>query len=222
MIRGGTIRSDMMRRAAAIRMGAIRTGAALLAAALILPAAACTPAGVAVGGGAMAGKAAMQERGFRTAIDDNVIAATVSADLFRHSTDLFARTTVAVHEGRVLLTGRVSTPDDRIQATRIAWQAADVREVINEIEVDDTRGVVDGARDSWISAQLRSKITFDRTIQAINYTIDTVNGTVYLLGIAQDQGERDRVAAYARDMAYVRRVVDHTRLLKETPEGGAR
>ena len=221
MIRGGTIRNGMRRREA-IRTGAIRTGTALLAAALVLPAGACTPAGVAVGGGAMAGKAAMQERGFRTAIDDNVIAATVSRDLFNHSTDLFARTAVAVHEGRVMLTGRVSTPEDRIQATRIAWQAADVREVINEIEVDDTRGIVDSARDSWISAQLRSKITFDRTIQAINYTIDTVNGTVYLLGIAQDQGERDRVAAYARDMAYVRRVVDHTRLLKEIPEGGAR
>lgn len=185
-------------------------------AALALLVAACSPAGMAVGGGAMAGKAAMQERGFRTAIDDNVIAATVSGDLFAHSTDLFARTSVAVHEGRVMLTGRVPTPEDRIQATRIAWQAQDVREVINEIEVDDNRGVVDAARDSWVTAQLRSKITFDRAIQAINYTIDTVNGTVYLLGIARDRDERDRVAAYARDMAYVRRVVDHTRLLHET------
>lgn len=196
-------------------------GAWMAGAAMALLAAACSPAGMAVGGGAVAGKAAMQERGFRTSIDDNVIAATISGNLFAHSTDLFARTAVAVHEGRVLLTGRVPRPEDRVEAARIAWQAEGAREVINEIEVDDSRGVVDAARDSWITAQLRSKITFDRAIQAINYTIDTVNGTVYLIGIARDAAERERVAAYARDMAYVRRVVDHTRLLAETPGSAA-
>ena len=197
--------------------GGFRTGAAALLAAL--RAAACSPAGVVVGGGAMAGKAAMQERGFQTSIDDNVIAANIAGDLLSRSAELFARVTVSVHEGRVLLTGRAPKPEDRVEAVRIAWQARNVREVINEIEVDDASGLVDAARDSWISTQLRSKITFDRAIQAINYTIDTVNGTVYLIGIAQDQAERDRVAAYARDMAYVRRVVDHTRLVDRSQGG---
>ena len=46
----------------------------------------------------------------------------------------------------------------------------------------------------------------------INYTIETVNRIVYLMGIAQDQAEIDRVTTHARQVRYVRRVVSHVQL----------
>ena len=49
-------------------------------------------------------------------------------------------------------------------------------------------------------------------VYSINYTIDTVNGTVYLLGIAQDATELQRVRAHARALDYVRRVISHVRV----------
>ncbi len=46
--------------------------------------------------------------------------------------------------------------------------------------------------------------------------IEAVNGAVYLMGVAQDQGELDRVVAHAKDLAYVRQVVNYVRL-KDDP-----
>lgn len=166
--------------------------------------------GLAVGAGATAGTAAMQERGLGGAIDDTVIHAKITETYY--SNDVRFRLIAAkVHEGRVLLTGTVPKPDDRIEAVRYAWKVDGVKTVINEILVEDDSSILDLARDKWVSAQLRLKITFDGKIKAINYAIDTVNGTVYLMGVAQNETELDLVRNHARNLEYVRRVVSHVR-----------
>ena len=75
--------------------------------------------------------------------------------------------------------------------------------------------VFDTARDMWITTRLTWKITFDKNVHAINYVVETVNGTVYLIGIAQNQPELDRVIAYARGLTYVKKVISHVRLKAE-------
>lgn len=167
-----------------------------------------TPAAV-VGGGATAGVAVAQERSVGAAIDDTTIALNINGIWLNHDFELFRHVELEVHEGRVLLTGTVKTPEDRLEAVRLAWRANGVREVINEIQVTDKGGVVNYARDAWITTQLRTKMTFDEKIRGINYNIETVNGVVYLMGIAQDQEELDRVTDYARNIRYVRSVVSH-------------
>ena len=39
-----------------------------------------------------------------------------------------------------------------------------------------------------------------------------MNGTVYLIGVAQSQKELDRVRDHARQIRYVRRIVSHVRI----------
>jgi osmotically-inducible protein OsmY len=164
-----------------------------------------------IGAGATAGTAAMQERGFKTAVSDTAIHAEIDAAYLVNKVH-FLRVAIDVHEGRVLLTGSTPKPKDRIEAVRLAWTIEGVKEVINEISVRNSSGLMDAARDHWVSAKLRVKLTFDSTIHAINYTIDTVNGTVYLLGIAQDAAELQRVRNHARALDYVRRVISHVRV----------
>ena len=84
------------------------------------------------------------------------------------------------------------------------------------IKVSDDSGVLVLARDKWVNAQLRLKITFDGKIKAINYAIDTVNGTVYLMGIAQSKEELALVRNHARNIEYVRRVISHVRVKHST------
>ena len=86
-----------------------------------------------------------------------------------------------------------------------------MKDVLNEIQISSS-GIVDTARDAWITAQLTWKITFDESVHAINYIVETVNGTVYLIGIAKNRAELDRVLAYARDLTYVKKVISHVRL----------
>ena len=176
----------------------------------------CTPTGVAVGAGASVGVAAVQERSIGDAIDDNVINVEINHFLLQESQDLFRQVALDVVEGRVLLTGSVPFPEHRVDAARLAWQADGVREVINEIQVTDRSGVIDFARDAWITTQLSAKLLRDREISDINYNIETVNSVIYLIGIAQHDRELERVTGHARTIAGVRKVISHVRL-KDDP-----
>lgn len=119
---------------------------------------------------------------------------------------------VTVTDGRVFLTGRARTADQRVEAVRLAWQPDGVREVVNEIQIDDASGLTDAATDTLITTRLRSRLLLDLDVKSGNYSIETVNQTVYIMGRARSRAELDLVLAHAREVPRVRRVVNHVRL----------
>jgi len=177
---------------------------------------ACTPVGVVVGAGAAGGAMALEERGFTASARDKVTSATIEKGMIDSSFSLFRNVGVTVIEDRVYLTGVVETQDQRIEATRIAWTAQRVRDVVNEIEVGARGDLIDAGRDQAIETRLTAALTFDGGVSAVNYSAEAVNGTVYLFGIAQSQAELDRVRALARTVPNVRRIVSHV-VLKDDP-----
>ncbi len=169
-------------------------------------------AGVVVGAGATTGVIAYQERSVERVFKDKQIGFRIFENWFQFEHTLPTKVSVEVYEGRALLTGAVDDPQIRADAVRLAWKALEVKEVLNEIQVTGPGDAFDFARDSWITAQLTSKITFDENILAINYVIETVNGIVYLIGIAQKQAEVDRVIAHGRALKHVKKIISHVRL----------
>lgn len=188
----------------------------LLAPVLMLALNGCSGFGLAIGAGASAVTASQQERGLKQAVTDNRIALAVNGLLFEKNYDLFAQVKTSITEGVVLLTGTVADPQDRVTVTRLVWQVEGVREVINDIEVTKTSTLIDHARDLWITSQLRVQLLGDDQISSINYSIATVNGTIYLTGLAASLAEVQRVLTYARNINYVKRVINYTRL-KDDP-----
>jgi osmotically-inducible protein OsmY len=180
----------------------------------ILGLTACSPVGIAVGIGASVLTAAQTDKGIRSAAADLGIHAEINHYLFQKDIDLFSSVGLAVERGRVLLTGAVQKPENRIEATRLAWQAAGVQEVINEIQVRNTASLSDRARDIVINKRLQAALLLDNDVKSINYSIDTVNGIVYLFGLARGQSELDRVINHARNIEYVAKVVSYVSLLK--------
>ncbi|MFZ5914393.1 MAG: BON domain-containing protein, partial [Pseudomonadota bacterium] len=178
--------------------------------ALALCSAGCVP--VVVGAGAATGIAVAQERSFGTAVDDTTIDMNVGALLLKENDRLFSNVGVEVQEGRVLLTGGVPTPEDRLKATMIAWRSPGVKEVINELQISDKSSLGSIAKDSWITTKLRTRILADRRVLDINYSIETVNGVIYLIGVAGSQEELNIVTDYARNISGVERVVSHVRV----------
>ncbi len=173
----------------------------------------CAP--VILGGGAAVGIAAAQERTIGAAIDDTVLQARVK-DAMLQKSNVFLRVGTEVLEGRVLLTGSVQNPEDRVEAVRLTWSVPGVREVLNEIQVAERGGIAANFADARITSTLRVQLMGDRNVRDINYSIDTVNGVVYLMGIAQDQAEMDRVVGYARNISGVKQVVNHA-VLRDDP-----
>lgn len=168
-------------------------------------------AGAVVGAGATVGVAAMEERTLGTVADDTTAATKIRLALLEAGQQYAVSVGTKVFEGRALMTGAVADEKMRAEAVRIAWTVNGVKDVLNEIQVAPS-GFVNTARDTWISTQLVTKMTLDKDVQSINYGVETVNGVVYLIGIAQDQKELDRVVNYARDLTYVQKVISHVRL----------
>jgi osmotically-inducible protein OsmY len=177
----------------------------------------CSPLGIVAGGAATVGVAAAQEGGIKRAVSDAQIQLYINDAWLRHDADLFRKLDLTINEGRVLITGVVQKPQHRVDAVRLAWQAPGVAQVINEIEVAESEGVKGFARDTLIASQLRAKITFDKEISSINYTIDGVGGNVYLMGVAQSEAELERVVNHARNLAYVKKVVSYVRIKDQEP-----
>lgn len=187
-----------------------RLGTALaLLAVLAVPMAGCSPVGVAVGAGAAGATAAQTEKGFTRSVDDGRIRLQLNAKFFETNYDLFSNVSFTVDQGRVLLTGTVEDPEDRVTATRLAWSADGVVEVINELQVTDQSSLTDFGRDTRIGTELRVKLLADDQIASINYSIEVVNQTVYIMGIARSQAELGRAIGHARNIPYVRGVVDY-------------
>lgn len=168
------------------------------------------------GGAAVAGvQTARQERTIGDALDDRAIKTELDAKLRQTSGLRFGVATTVV-EGRVLLAGRVSEPEARLDATRIAWTITGVVKVDNDLEVAETAGWLDRPQDFIMRQALVAKILGDSMIREVNYTTDVVHGVVYLMGVGQNQEEVDRVVAHANSLRNVKRVENYV-VLKDDP-----
>ena len=165
-----------------------------------------------VGAGATVGVTAFQERGIKGRARDLRIEAMILESFISEELLLPATIGVEVYEGRVLLTGASKNSSITDKAVKLSWTIDGVKEVINEIQTHNSTSIIAFSKDSWITAQMRSKLTFDMNVFSINYSIETVNGTVYLIGIAQDETEHNIVKQYASQIKFVNRVISHVRI----------
>ena len=168
-----------------------------------------------VGSAASIGVAAMEERPLKVHAKDTAIATEIRYNLVQASDSFITGVGVEVYEGKALITGVVRNEKMRARVLKLVWKTSGVKDVLNELQVGGNK-IKGLAKDSWVTTQLESKITFDQEILAINYFIETVNGTVYLIGMAQSQREIDKVISYARGLSYVKRVISHVRIKEAT------
>lgn len=192
-----------------------------LSCAIALPLALGGCAGALVVGGLSAaaggGYAAAQERGVGGAVDDFTIKTDIEKALIKADSRLQAGVTTTVYNGRVLLTGQVASQDMKATAEQIAAKTHDVRALYDELEVTPAGSIWDDTKDAWITARVRSEMVLDSDVRSVNYTIDTANGSVYLIGSARSQGELDRATRIARYVPGVRRVVSYVELRSGAP-----
>ncbi|HEX3954549.1 MAG TPA: BON domain-containing protein [Stellaceae bacterium] len=177
--------------------------------------------GVVVAGGlagaAVGGYAAGQERGVNGSVSDFTIKTNIETALTQTDPHLQMGVSATVYGGRVLLTGRVDTPQMKATADRIAGGTNGVRALYDEVQVAAAETPWDDTKDAWITAQVRSQMIVDPAIRSVNYTIDAANGSVYLIGSARSQTELDRATRIARYVPGVKRVVSYVEIRSGEP-----
>ena len=174
--------------------------------------------GAVAGVGAAAVAAGNTEKGLGTSISDGVIRVKLADRFLQANESLFTNVSVSVNDGAVLLTGAVEQPEHKVEATQLAWQTRGVIEVINEIEVSDKSSIKDIAKDLAAAAQLRAKLIAEQGVSSINFSVDVVNGTVFLTGIASSEEEMNTVVALARELRFATNVVNYIRISDDDRE----
>lgn len=168
-----------------------------------------------LGGAGLVGYGASQERGLGGAISDATIEAKINSYFLASKyKELFANVSVDSVEGKVLLAGNVPSREAKVQAENITWGISGVKEVINQIQVRNSYefSTKNAARDSWITTQIESRLLFSKNIASRNFSIETIDGVVYLMGIAKDRNEMQAVAQTSAQVPGVKKVVSYIRI----------
>lgn len=153
-----------------------------------------------------------EERSFNNFVEDTIIVAQLKNAYFSNNEKIFFNVSVEVTEGRVLLTGSVEQIDERIEATKLAWSIEGVNEVINEIQISNDEGILDYADDLIMKTKINAKLLLNKDILNLNYSVEVVNGIVYLIGIAQSQEELNSVINISENTYGVQNVINYVRL----------
>ncbi|WP_032112888.1 BON domain-containing protein [Candidatus Paracaedibacter symbiosus] len=170
----------------------------------------CAPA--IIGGAAAVGGSIVQEKGVSGNITDSQIATKIKVALYQNDPDLYHHVNVTVQNGEVLLTGNVATNEMHIQAVKISWDTKGVKRVIDNMTVAKQVSASLYAKDTWITTQIKTQLLFEQNIQSMNYSIKTVSGNVYLMGIAQNQAELEEALDIIRHVDGVKKVISYVRL----------
>ena len=150
-----------------------------------------------------------EDRSIGEFVDDAIIKTVIKNAYFDQNEILFFDIDVEVSQARVLLTGTVENIDLKIEATRIAWGVNGVKTVINEIQISNSDNILNYADDLVISTKVKGKLILNENINSLNYSVETVNKIVYIIGIASNQDERDLVVDTAKEVFGVQEVIDY-------------
>ena len=148
-------------------------------------------------------------------IDDTIMQKNLNARLALTEKKYFLLIQSEVMDGRIFLSGKVDTPEEKIKITKLAWETKGVRSVKNAITIKGQSNFKSTAKDVLITSQLRSALIFNKKTKARNYTLETINKVVYIFGIAMDVDEKKEVINQANKIFDVKEVVPSIYLVSE-------
>ena len=167
------------------------------------------------GGVASTGMVIVQERSSKQAAIDIIIKAKIEEAMFSRDYDkLFSKVRVIVYEGRVLLVGTVLEESIKEKAYQISWNTKNVKEVASYITIGKN-DLIDYVKDTRISLELRAKLLTDKEVSEVNFSVTTENRILYLVGIAQNNIELNKVIQHASNIAGVKKIVNLIKLKDE-------
>ena len=164
---------------------------------------------------------ALDPRSLGTQIDDSIMDKSLEAKILSMNKNYFLNVKSKVLDGRIFLTGKVNTPEEKLKLTKLAWEIRGARSVKNDIKIKDKFNFQQSAKDVLITSQLRSAMIFNKKINSVNYNLDTYKKVIYIYGISETSEEKDEVIKEAKEILDVEDViasilmVDNLRIKKD-------
>ena len=158
---------------------------------------------------------ATDPRTIGTQIDDSIMQKNISAKIISLNTNYILSVKSKVLDGRVFITGKVDTVDDKLKITKLAWEVKGTRSVKNDLKIKEKFDLKQAAKDLLITSQLRTAMLSNKKIKSSNYNIDTHKKIIYIYGISKDKEERSEVINEAKQILDVKDVITSIFLVED-------
>jgi len=158
---------------------------------------------------------ALDPRSLGTQIDDSIMQKNLTTRLTLKKKDYFLSVKTKVLDGRIFMTGKVNSPEEKLQITKIAWETNGVRSVRNDIKIKEEFNFKNSAKDLLITSQLRTALVLSKNIKSNNYNIDTYKKKIFIYGIALTPEEREEVIKEAKQILDVEKVIASILLVED-------
>ena len=158
---------------------------------------------------------AFDPRTIGTQIDDSIMQKNLSAKLINMNTNYIISVKSKVLDGRIFITGKVDTIEEKLKITKLGWEIKGARSVKNDLQIKDKFNFQQAAKDILITSQLRAAMITNKKIKSVNYNIDTYKKKIYVYGISQDEEERAEVINEAKQILDVEDVIASVLLIED-------
>ena len=158
---------------------------------------------------------ALDPRTVGTQIDDSIMQKTISAKILSLDKKFLLSVKTKVLDGRIFITGKVDTPEEKLLITKLAWETKGAWSVKNDTKIKEEFNFKQSAKDILITSQLRTAIIVNKNIKATNYQIDTYKKKIYIYGIALTSEEKDLVISEAQEILDVEDVIASIMLVED-------
>ena len=140
-------------------------------------------------------------------IDDSIMQKNLMARLTLTDKKYIIDLSTKVIDGNIFLSGKVDEPEEKLKIIKMAWETKGARSVQSVVTIKGKTNFKNTAKDVLITSQLRTALLFNKLTKSSNYTIDTINGKIYIFGIAMTEDEKKKVISEANEIHGVKEVV---------------
>ena len=157
--------------------------------------------------GSLVGNATTSTRGFSGTVEDTYLMSKIVSKITLMKLSNFSNITVSVNNGKVLLAGNIENQEKRLELTKKVWWIDGVEEVYNELEIGPPISFSEKTEDFIFEAKIEKRLLFEPGIFSNNYSVDVVNGNVYVMGISSDIEEKTKVENFLNNMNDIKKLI---------------
>tara|TARA_S200000501_G_scaffold265842_1_gene249565 strand:- start:743 stop:1336 length:594 start_codon:yes stop_codon:yes gene_type:complete len=158
---------------------------------------------------------AIDPRTIGTQIDDSLMQKNLRAKLILMDKGYLLSVKTKVLDGRIFITGKVNTIEEKLKITKLGWEIKGARSVKNDLKIKEKFNFAQSAKDVLITSQLRTALITNKNTKSVNYDIDTYKKIIYVYGIAQNEKERAEVINEAKQILDVEDVITSIFLIED-------
>ena len=148
-------------------------------------------------------------------IDDSIMQKNLVGRLALTDKKYIINISPKVLDGNIYLSGKVDEPEEKLKIIKTAWETKGARSVQSTITIKGKGNFKSTAKDILITSQLKTALIFNKLTKASNYTIDTIEGKIYIFGIAMTKDEKEKVLSEADQIHGVKDVIPSIYLVEE-------